>query len=64
MRTLLVIIICVLLLLSLVIVASVISVREKYKEKIIAEIIEYEEYATDAYGKQFNCICMVKKQSG
>lgn len=53
MRSLLVIIICFLLLLSLVIVASVISVREKYKEKIIAEIIEYEEYATDAYGKQY-----------
>ena len=53
MRTLLVIIICFLLLLSLVIVATVISVREKYKEKIIAEIIEYEEYATDAYGKQY-----------
>ena len=49
MGTLLVIIICFLLLLSLVIVASVISVREKYKEKIIAEIIEYEEYATNKY---------------
>ena len=41
-------------------VVSSYSIKEKYNVEVFAEIIDYEEYATDAYGRQYVAVFKYK----
>lgn len=43
-----------------IVIFSIYATKEKYKDEVIAEIIEYEEYATDAYGKMYVAVLKYK----